>query len=84
MQHSTLLILLLEIAALVHHTVQTYPGNFALSFDGVDDVVQIAHVATDFKLLDQWTVEVSKFDSLCQSSYRCENLQGMDKTIPWQ
>jgi len=38
-------------------SISTYDGNYALSFDGVDDVVIVGHVATDLQLLDFWTLE---------------------------
>jgi len=34
-----------------------YDTNYALSFDGIDDVVIIGHLATDFNLLTSWTLE---------------------------
>jgi len=39
------------------HAAATYEGNFALSFDGLNDVVQMPHMYTDSLLTDAWTLE---------------------------
>jgi len=35
----------------------TYPTNYALSFDGVQDIVKIGHMYTDLGLSNTWTAE---------------------------
>jgi len=35
----------------------TYNGNYALSFDGIDDLVTAQHTYNDYSLDDYWTVE---------------------------
>jgi len=42
---------------LVSYTVASYENNYALSFDGKDDLVKIGHTATDLYLTDFWTTE---------------------------
>jgi len=38
-------------------TEATYPGNNALSFDGVQSILKIGHMYTDLGLSGQWTLE---------------------------
>jgi len=38
-------------------TGATYPNNYALSFDGVNDIVKIGHMFTDLSLSNEWTAE---------------------------
>jgi len=37
--------------------ISTYAGNYALYFDGENDVVKVGNVVTDYDLLEFWTLE---------------------------
>jgi len=41
----------------ISYTGATYSNNYALSFDGVNDIVKIGHMYTDLQLKDFWTAE---------------------------
>jgi len=41
---------------LIAEPILTYDGNYALSFDGINDFVRISHESTDSQL-DSWTIE---------------------------
>jgi len=41
----------------ISSTGATYANNYALSFDGVNDIVKIGHMDTDLFLSNQWTAE---------------------------
>jgi len=41
----------------ISSTGATYGGNYALSFDGVSNIVKIGHMYTDLSLADFWTLE---------------------------
>jgi len=41
----------------ISYTGASYANNYALSFDGINDIVKIGHMFTDLSLSDQWTAE---------------------------
>jgi len=55
MPHNTIVVLFFLFS--ISYTGATYINNYALSFDGVDDIVKIGHMHTDLSLSDFWTVE---------------------------
>jgi len=54
--HNTILGLLFFLLS-ISYSGATYPNNYALSFDGVNDIVKIAHMNTDLNLANFWTAE---------------------------
>jgi len=55
MQRDTVVLLLLFVTVTL--VSANYPGNYALSFDGIDDIVTVPHTYQDLALNDFWTME---------------------------
>jgi len=54
--HKTMFVGLIFLFSIAD-TGATYTNNYALSFDGVDDILKIIHMNTDLSLADFWSAE---------------------------
>jgi len=63
-------------------TEATYSGNNALSFDGVQSILKIAHMYTDLFLTDKWTLEAWIKPMGDQSTMFQPNIVGFPKRHP--
>jgi len=59
----------------------TYPGNYALSFDGLDDFVTVPHSYQDDLLSDFWTLEAWFLPEVEQSAWQL-NIVGFPQRHP--
>jgi len=59
----------------------TYTGNYALSFDGIDDIVTVPHSYQDLLLTDFWTVE-AWINPTAEQSFWQLNLVGYPQRHP--
>jgi len=50
-------VIMILCAFFLQIVISTYPGNYALYFDGINDVVKVGNVVTDYELLEFWTLE---------------------------
>jgi len=72
---------LLVLTVLVASAYATYSGNYALSFDGVDDYVTVPQNYQDYLLNDFWTLEAWVYPTADQSAWQL-NIVGYPQRHP--
>jgi len=55
--HKTMFVGFLFLLFSLKATSATYTNNYALSFDGIDDILKIGHMSTDLSFANFWTAE---------------------------
>jgi len=72
---------LVVLTVLVASTHATYTGNYALSFDGIDDYVTVPQNYQDYLLDDFWTLEAWVYPTADQSAWQL-NIVGYPQRHP--